>query len=40
VEQVVELFSGEEVGRECDRFQVRLAPASTVLYYTGKRKGG
>jgi hypothetical protein len=37
VEQVYELFTGQEVAQECDRFKVKLAPASTVLYYTGKR---
>jgi len=36
VEQVYELFSGEEVARDTDKFQVTLAPVSTVLYYTGK----
>ena len=39
VEQVVELFSQQEVAQNCDRFKVRLAPASTVLYYTGKKMG-
>ena len=38
VEQVVELFSGEQVATDCDRFKVELTPASTVLYYTGKRR--
>ncbi len=38
VEQVCELFTEQEVAQDCDRFTVRLAPASTVLYYTGKKK--
>jgi hypothetical protein len=37
VEQVVELFSGQAVAQECDRFTVKLKPASTVLYYMGKK---
>ncbi len=37
VEQVYELFTGQEVAKDCDRFQVRLAPSSTALYYTGNR---
>jgi hypothetical protein len=36
VEQVYELFNEKEVARDTDKFQVKLTPASTVLYYTGK----
>jgi hypothetical protein len=36
VEQVIELFSGEEIGRDTNEIQVTLDPASTVLFYTGK----
>lgn len=35
VEVVYDLFEQQEVARETDQFQVRLAPLSTVLYFTG-----
>ena len=35
VEVVYELFEREQVAEHTDRFEVKLAPKSTTLYYTG-----
>ena len=35
VEVVYDLYEKQIVAQDTDRFQVTLAPRSTVLYYTG-----
>ena len=37
VEVVYDLYGGAEAARGTDRFEARLAPASTSLWYTGPR---
>ena len=37
VEVVYDLYNGGEVARRTDRFETKLAPASTSLWYTGPR---
>jgi len=36
VEQVYDLFDKKEIARNTNKLQVKLSPASTVLYYLGK----
>ena len=37
VEIVYDLFESKMIGRDTDRFEVTLSPASTSLYFTGKK---